>query len=304
LTSGRARGLRSRAATGLSLVFLAALLWGAIGLITPGILAQGVSPMEIAFWRALLGGLFFVIHAVASGRMGLQRQGDAGRFLLFSLLGVSTFFASLVLAIDAGGTTLAFILLYSAPIWVLFGAWLLLGESLGRRKLGLALLAVLGIVLVSGAGGDGVNITPAAIAWGLLAGLSYSSYYIFGKAVLERYRPVTIYAWILPLGALPLLPLVTFAPKSATAWLLILLLAFMSTYLAYLLYYSGLAQVEASRAVLVATIEPVVAALLAAAFLGERLTAIGVIGAILVLAASTLASVPRRGAVDDPGTGR
>ncbi len=304
MTSGRARGLRSRAATGLSLVFLAALLWGAIGLITPGILAQGVSPMEIAFWRALLGGLFFVIHAVASGRMGLQRQGDAGRFLLFSLLGVSTFFASLVLAIDAGGTTLAFILLYSAPIWVLFGAWLLLGESLGRRKLGLALLAVLGIVLVSGAGGDGVNITPAAIAWGLLAGLSYSSYYIFGKAVLERYRPVTIYAWILPLGALPLLPLVTFAPKSATAWLLILLLAFMSTYLAYLLYYSGLAQVEASRAVLVATIEPVVAALLAAAFLGERLTAIGVLGAILVLAASTLASVPRRGAVDDPGTGR
>jgi len=304
LTSGRARGLRSRAATGLSLVFLAALLWGAIGLITPGILAQGVSPMEIAFWRALLGGLFFVIHAVASGRMGLQRQGDARRFLLFSLLGVSTFFASLVLAIDAGGTTLAFILLYSAPIWVLFGAWLLLGESLGRRKLGLALLAVLGIVLVSGAGGDGVNITPAAIAWGLLAGLSYSSYYIFGKAVLERYRPVTIYAWILPLGALPLLPLVTFAPKSATAWLLILLLAFMSTYLAYLLYYSGLAQVEASRAVLVATIEPVVAALLAAAFLGERLTAIGVLGAILVLAASTLASVPRRGAVDDPGTGR
>lgn len=304
MTSGRARGLRSRAATGLSLVFLAALLWGAIGLITPGILAQGVSPMEIAFWRALLGGLFFVIHAVASGRMGLQRQGDAGRFLLFSLLGVSTFFASLVLAIDAGGTTLAFILLYSAPIWVLFGAWLLLGESLGRRKLGLALLAVLGIVLVSGAGGDGVNITPAAIAWGLLAGLSYSSYYIFGKAVLERYRPVTIYAWILPLGALPLLPLVTFAPKSATAWLLILLLAFMSTYLAYLLYYSGLAQVEASRAVLVATIEPVVAALLAAAFLGERLTAIGVLGAIQVLAASTLASVPRRGAVDDPGTGR
>ena len=304
MTSGRARGLRSRAATGLSLVFLAALLWGAIGLITPGILAQGVSPMEIAFWRALLGGLFFVIHAVASGRMGLQRQGDARRFLLFSLLGVSTFFASLVLAIDAGGTTLAFILLYSAPIWVLFGAWLLLGESLGRRKLGLALLAVLGIVLVSGAGGDGVNITPAAIAWGLLAGLSYSSYYIFGKAVLERYRPVTIYAWILPLGALPLLPLVTFAPKSATAWLLILLLAFMSTYLAYLLYYSGLAQVEASRAVLVATIEPVVAALLAAAFLGERLTAIGVLGAILVLAASTLASVPRRGAVDDPGTGR
>src|SRR5690625_881816 len=236
LTTGRAKAARNYAATGLSLIFVAALLWGAIGLITPGILAEGVSPMEIAFWRALLGGLFFVIHAAGTGQLGLNRRSDAPRFFLFSLLGVSTFFASLVLAIDAGGTTLAFILLYSAPIWVLFGAWLLLGEALTPRKLALALLAVVGIVLVSSAGGSGVRITPAAVTWGLLAGLSYSSYYIFGKSILQRYRPVTIYAWILPLGALPLLPLVDFAPKTPVAWLLILLLAFLSTYLAYLLY--------------------------------------------------------------------
>lgn len=280
------------AASGYLLVIVAAVLWGLIGLISTGILAEGVSAIEVAFWRALLGGALFLVHAAVTGDLALRRRTDAMPMVAFALVGVSLFYASLVLAIDEGGISLAFILLYTAPLFVIFGAWLLLGEALTARKLVLAPLAVLGIALVSWGGGTGITISAASIVWGLVSGLSYASYYIFGKLYLNRYRPATIYAWVMPLGAVFLLPLVEFAPKSASAWLLLGLLALLSTYVAYLVYYTGLARVEASKAVLVATIEPVVAVVLAALFLGERFGPLGFAGASMILATAVLAALP------------
>ena len=281
-------------ASGYLLILTAAVLWGLIGLISKEILAEGVSSLEIAFWRALLGGALFVAHAAAARRLALHRRRDALPMAGFALVGVSLFYASLIIAIESGGISLAFILLYTAPLFVIVAAWLLLGEPLTGRKLLLAPLALLGIGLVSRGGGTGIDITPVSIFWGLAAGLSYASYYIFGKLQLGRYSPATIYAWVMPLGALFLLPLVDFAPKSAGAWLLLALLATLSTYLAYLVYYTGLARVEASRAVLVATIEPVVAVVLAAIFFGERFDALGLTGALLILSTAVLAALPSR----------
>lgn len=276
------------------LILAAACLWALIGVLSKGILAAGVSPLEIAFWRAALAGGAFVAHAALAGRLRLERRGDLPAFVLFALVGVTLFFSSLVLAIDAGGVSLAFILLYSAPAWVALLARLLLRERLGPRKIGLVALSVAGVVLVARGGGQGVTPTVPALAWGLTAGLSYASYYIFGRWVLARYAPATVYALALPIGALGLLPLVDFAPKTPTAWLLLGVLALVSTYLAYLVYYTGLREVEATRAVLVATVEPVVAAALAAALFGERIGLLGLLGGALVLAAAALSALPGR----------
>lgn len=296
------RSDRGPALSGYWLVLIAAALWGLIGMISTGILAEGVSALEIAFWRASLGGGLFVLHALTSGALSLRRGRDALPLTGFALVGVSLFYASLILAIDSGGISLAFILLYSAPLFVIAGAWLLLKEPLTTRKLVLAPLALLGIVLVSTGGGSGITVSAASLFWGLLSALTYASYYIFGKLILGRYRPVTIYAWVLPLGALGLLPFVDFAAKSPVAWLLLGLLALVSTYLAYLLYYTGLARVEASRAVLVATIEPVVAVVLAALFFGERFGPAGLAGALLILTTAVLASLSSRAGGPTPDT--
>jgi drug/metabolite transporter (DMT)-like permease len=271
----------------------AASLWALIGVFSRGVLDAGVTPLEIAFWRALLAGGFFVLHAVIRGGLRLQRPVDAVTFAGFALIGVVLFFSSLTIAIDAGGVSLAFILLYTAPVFVLLFAWLLLGEGMTLRKLVLTGLTLLGVLLVTQSG-EGGSVPARALAWGLLAGLSYASYYIFGKRLLVRYAPVTIYAFILPLGAAGLLPFVSFVPKSPGVWLLLLLLAFVSTYLAYLLYYTGLKHAQASRAVLVATLEPVVALLLAGVIIGERLGLAGIAGSVLVLAAAVLSALPAR----------
>lgn len=287
----------SYAAGGYLLVALAAVLWALLGLFSKRLLEAGVSATEIAFWRAALGGLLFAAHALVGGRFRLQRRRDLWAFAAFALVGVTLFYSALNLAIEAGGVSLAFILLYSAPAFVVILAALLLGERLTPLKVALVLLSVAGVVLVTQGGSTGVNITVTAVAWGLIAGLSYSSYYLFGKWVLRRYQPSTVYAFVMPLGAIGLLPWVPFdAVTAATSalWLDLILMATLSTYLAYLLYYTGLKRVEASRAVLVATIEPVIAAVLAAVVFGERLGRLGIIGAILVLLAAILSALPPR----------
>lgn len=285
------------APSGYLLVFAAAVLWGVLGLFTRGALDAGLNALEIAFWRALLAGAAFGVHAALVKRLQVRRGADALALGGFALIGVTLFYGSLTLAIEAGGISLAFILLYTAPAFVAVLAWPLLGERLTAAKGLLVALAIAGVALVAstGAGASGVAVTPASLAWGLTAGLSYASYYLFGKWVLRRYAPVTIYAVILPIGALGLAPFVRFAPKDAATWLLLVGLALVSTYLAYLLYYTGLRTVEASRAVLVATVEPVVAAALAAAVYGERLGPLGLAGAGLILiAAAAAAARPRR----------
>jgi drug/metabolite transporter (DMT)-like permease len=275
------------------LIASAAVLWGLLGVLSKGVLEAGVSPLEVAFWRAVLAGGLFLLHAALTRQLRLARR-DLPLFIGFAIVGVTTFYASFVLAVATGGVSLATVLLYAAPAFVVVAAWLLLGEPLTGQKLALVVLATLGIALVAQGGGQGITVTPASLGWGLLAGLCYASYYIFGKWVLGRYTPVAIYAVVLPIGALGLWPLVTFSPKSPAVWGLLLALALLSTYLAYLLYYTGLRHTEASRAVLIATIEPVVAAGLAAALFGERLGWWGLAGAILVVSASVLANTLRR----------
>ena len=151
-------------------------------------------------------------------------------------------------------------------------------------------LVLIGITLIARNGGIGVTVTFTSVAWGLCSGLSYASYYIFGKWILDRYSPITVYAFVLSLGAVGLLPLVDFSPKPTKAWLLLIALAIVST---YLLYLTGLKRVEASRAVLVATVEPVVAATLALAFFGERLGPMGLAGGGLILVAAVASTWDR-----------
>ena len=274
--------------SGYLLVFIAAVLWAFIGVFSKAILEAGVSSMEIAFWRATIAGILFLIHAGVKKELKLQKKGDAPIFIAFALFGVTVFYSSLILAIDAGSISLAYILLYSAPAWVVLLAFLLLKEAITPKKIILLALALAGVILVSLDNSSSIAVNPTAIFWGLLAGLSYASYYIFGKWILGRYKVITIYAFILPIGALGLLPFVHFSPKTPITHLYILAVSFLSTYLAYLVYFTGLKKIEASKAVMVATVEPVISAILASIFFAEILGIKGIIGGLFILFASFL----------------
>ena len=291
---------------GYCFIALAAALWGSLGVISRSVLAAGVDPLELSVWRATIAGALFAVHAIARGRVRVARR-DYPVLGVFAVVGVSLFYLSYLFAVRTGGEALAAILLYTAPAWVAVASALWLHEPMTRRKLAALATTLIGVACVAlGAGGSagdaGLHIGPAAIGWGLLSGLAYATYYLFGKRYFVRYEAATLFMYVQPLGALLLLPLVHFVDKSAATWGWILFLGVVPTYVALQLYEAGLRRVEATRAVTVATLEPVIAAGLAYAVWGEALRPLGYAGAALVLAGvlamSTTPAEPRALAPD------
>jgi DME family drug/metabolite transporter len=140
-----------------------------------------------------------------------------------------------------------------------------------------------GVAIISLSGGGRIQATPVAILWGLLAGFSYSLYYIFGKYFQNRYTAANLFLYLMPIGALGLWPFVDFYPKNGAAWLSLASLAFFSTYGAYYCYYTGLKHLEPTRAAITATLEPVITAVTAFIWWGELFTWQGYAGSALIL---------------------
>jgi len=264
-------------------MLLAASSWALIGPVSRIAQAAGLSPTEIAFWRALMGGALFAAHA-AGKRYQLPREKDLWGAVAFGLVGVSLFYLSYQLAVAYGGAALASVLLYTAPAWVAVGSSLFLRQPISRTQTFLVALTLLGVLLLSWPQG-GFKTSAAGIGWGLASGLAYAVYYIYGKLQFTKYSPIAIFAIALPTGALGLLPWVSFSHKTATVWLALLTLAVLSTYLAYWFYSLGLKRLEATRASLIATLEPVLASFLAYVWWGERFSLLGYAGAALIILA-------------------
>jgi DME family drug/metabolite transporter len=293
---------------GYAYIVAAALLWATIGPAARFPLRAAIAPLEISFWRAVIGGVLFAVHATMRGRMRIARR-DLPAVGGFALFGVTIFYWSYFRAVQLGGAALAAILLYTAPAWVALAAALWLGERLTARKSLAVAMTLAGIALVAFGSGTGTSggagptaARVSAITWGLLAGLAYAVYYLFGKRYFVRYEASTIFAYALTVGAVLLLPMVSFAPKSAAVWLVLVFLGVVPTYGAYLLYSFGLARLEATRAATVATLEPVAAAALAYAVWGEAMRTLGYVGAALVLA-GVLVVATEREPVEPPHEG-
>lgn len=283
---------------GYLLVAAAAVLWGLLGPVTRIAFHEGVGPTEVAFWRAVIGAALFGVHALAIGRVRIARR-DVPSVAAFGVVGVAGLLACYSWAVDAGGAALASILLYTAPVWVALLSWLFLRERMTARKLAALAVATAGVAGIAVAGGGDVRLSAAALGWGLASGFTYALYYLFGKRYFALYPTATLFVWALPVGALAMLPLVEWAPKSGTAWAALAFTGLVPTYLAYICYSAGLRRVEATRASVVATVEPVVAAVGAYLLWGERLSVAGYLFAAVVLA-GVLLMVGERDAPREP----
>ncbi|WP_268966469.1 DMT family transporter [Oceanidesulfovibrio marinus] len=267
---------------GILLVMLAGVLWGLIGPVAKLAIASGMDVLEVGFYRTMIGWLLFGGHAVYLGRTRVELR-DLPLIMAFGVLGVGGLFGGYVVAVDQGGAALAAVLLYTAPAWVALLSWLLLGETMSVCKLAAVGMTILGVALISQLFSSNISVTAAAIGFGLLAGFSYALYYIFGKLFLGRYHTSTLFLYALPCGAAVMLPFFSFHAPTMQGMTSVATLGFVSTYVAYFVYYMGLQRVEATRAAVAATVEPLTACLLAYAMFGEVFTTSGYAGAGLIL---------------------
>lgn len=248
--------------------------------------------MEVAFWRALLAWGFFGVHAAATRSLRLAPR-DIPMVAVFGITGVTLFYGTYQMAIRLGGAALASVLLYTAPAWVALLARMVFREPLTPSKIAALALTLAGVVCVSRGGGT-VHMTASALLFGLAAGFCYSLYFIFGKYFSTRYSSPNLFFYLLPIGAATLFPWVEFSSKSPTAWGALLIIAAACTYGAYFCYYLGVRHLEASRAAITATLEPVVAAVTAFAWWDEAFGISGYVGSGLILGAVVMVVMDHR----------
>jgi DME family drug/metabolite transporter len=243
-------------------------------------------------------GLAFLLLLAA---LGLGRRAwlridwrDLPFFALFGLVGVAIFYIVYAYAINLAGMAVAAVLLYTAPAWVVVLSWRLFAERVDGRKIVALLLTLAGCFLIVGAYDLAhVSLNLAGIVLSLASGLTYGLYIIFNKYALRKYSPWTVLTYAIGIGSALLLftqspaTLVSaLASPAQIGWLLAM--AIVPTLGGNLLFVSGLRYLPAGVASIVATLEPVMAALLAFLVLGERLQPPQLVGGVMVVGAVLL----------------
>lgn len=207
-----------------------------------------------------------------------------------------------LLALQQTSVAIAASLLYTAPAFVVLLSTLLWHEHLPRTHMVALGLVLAGVMLVTGAVGallaGTAPLGSMALLAGLVSGFTYGLYTLFSKAATRRYTdPIAPVFWMFAFATLGLT--VVQPPFSAMArphgeWAALLGLGIVPTLLPYLLYLQALRWLRASTAAMLASVEPVIAALLAAGLLGERLDATRLVGiALIAAAAAMLAREPK-----------
>ncbi|WP_353266492.1 EamA family transporter [Gemmatimonas sp.] len=280
---------------GVWLVVAAAFQWALLGPVARVALAEGVAPLTVAFWRASIAALLFAAHATVT-RADALRAGDRASAMALGVVAVAGLYVAYFKSVQLGGAALSAILLYSAPVWVAIGTYLVFRERVRPREAAALLFTLGGVVLVAlfpATGNADLQATPAAVAWGLGSGVAYAAYFLLGRSLFGKNAPARVMSWALATGAVVLAPFVQWGAFTWRAWAAIAFLASVATYGAYLSNANGLRLIGPSRASTIATLEPVLAVIAAYFLWGEQLSSVGIVGAVAVIGGVVLAARER-----------
>lgn len=287
---------RSASARGYSLILLAATLWGTMGIFYKVLIeTYQMTPLGVASMRSLWGGLILgaVILLVRRRLLRIHRR-DLPLLLAYGVIGVAGFFVAYAYAVALTGVAVAAVLLYTAPAWVGLIAWRWLGEAMHARVVIALLMTLAGSVLVAGLYDlNTLQVNALGILAGLGAGLGYALWSVFNKVAVQRYSAWTVQTYGLLIGAAALLVVVPTAQRAslddlAAAWPWLLAMALGPTLGGALSYSLGVRWIPVSIASIVATLEPVIAMVLAYFLFDERLTLPQLAGSALIILAVVL----------------
>lgn len=290
---------RNRTSLGPALIILAGIFWGSMGIFVRRLEAYGFSPIQIVCIRVVLAALVFsLVLLIKEPSAFWVSPRDLPLFIGFGLGSVLFFTVCYFTAISMMPLSTAAILLYTSPIWIMLMSVLFFHERLTKRKIIALIFAFGGCVMVSGISGGGLTIIGLLV--GLGSGIGYGLYSILGTVALRRYSPYTVTTWTFLFAAIGSLFIsrptdmatkFSAAPSFPGVLLFCLLTALVTAVVPFLAYTLGLRSVEASKAGILATIEPMVATLFGIFVFSESLTVMSGLGMLLILAAVVVLNI-------------
>ena len=286
---------------GYLLIGIAGTLWGTVVFFVTKLLDAQLPLSTIVFYRmffAFLSLFFFLLFTDVSklkiDRILLKYVAAIG------LISQAFFNISYFSAIKLTSISTAVTLLYTAPIFIALMARIFFQEAFTKNKLLALLLCVTGCFLtISGGSLQSFQLNLKGILFGLSAGITFGSLTIISKPIAGKYHPYTIVFYSIGFGTLFYLPFSQpmFLLQSHVApvtWFYALSLSIISTVIALIVYFSGLATgIEASKAGIISTIEVVVSVVISFLFFQEQIWGWKLMGILMVVGSVIVVQLDR-----------
>jgi len=302
---------RPRTRLGYVMAATAATLWGINGTVSKVILSSGISSLRLTEVRCAgaFVGLAVVLAIRAPRRCGVSSR-ELPFLVLFGIGGLAFVQWFYFLAIHRVPIGIALLVQYLAPLLVALWARFAYHEPV-RRRIWVALaLALGGLALIVNVGSEG-GLSSTGLGFSLAAAATYMLYLLLAEHAVGDRGAIALLFWGFGFATLffsLLAPWWSFpghrvgddvsllghlSDRHLPVWLLMTLLISLGTIVPFFLIVSALRQLPATRVAIMAMLEPVVATVVAWAWLGESLAAPQLAGALVVLTAIILAQTSR-----------
>ncbi|NAZ80857.1 EamA family transporter [Kineococcus sp. R8] len=289
---------RSRTGSGLVLAVLSAASFGSAGPLAGGLLATGWSPGAVVLVRVTIAALVVAPFAAVSlrGHWNALRRNTLTvlAYGALAVAGAQFCYFSAVSRMDVGP---ALLIEYTAPAAVVVWLWLRHAQRPGAVTLAGAALAAVGLLLVLDLF-SGADLDPVGVLWALGAMVGATTYFVLSADDTTGLPPLALAGGGLLtgavalglLGAVGVLPLrattaaVTYADRTVTWWVPLLVLGVVTAGLAYTTGVLAGRRLGSRLASFVALLEVVAGVVAAWLLLGQLPATVQLLGGVLVLA--------------------
>jgi drug/metabolite transporter (DMT)-like permease len=300
-----------RPALGYAMVLVAATLFGINGTVAKVALSSGLSSLRLTEARCAGAfiGLMAVVVITRPRALHIPRR-ELLRLALFGAVGVALVQLFYFLAIHRLAIAIALLIQYLGPVLVALWARTF-GHEHVRRRIWLALgLSLTGLTLMVQLW-SGVSLDGLGVLYALISAVAYAAYLLMAERAVASRDPVSLMAWGFAFATLfwtIVQPWWSFPARTVgetvslqgslssvhlPVWALVLWVVVLGTIAPFTLVVGALRHVTATRAGITAMLEPVVATVVAWAWLRESLDPAQLAGAVVVLGALGLAQTAR-----------
>ncbi len=277
------------------LIIIAGIFWGVMGVFVRKLTECGFTSLQVTTIRFSVGvaclAIFMLIYDKTLFKISLKGFLICVAIGVFSCILMSTLY---FISIEETSLSVAAILLYTAPVWVVLASVLLYGEKFTGRICIALILAFLGCVFVSGFSAKSVSVL--GVLCGLGSGLAYALYSIIGKYALKVCSPYTMTFYSFLVGTVCSIFIcdigelagIVYTEFSISLLLIMLGTGVVTMFVPFLLYTIGLSKLPAGKASIMATVEPMMATVSGMIFFKEIPSILGFLGIVLILTAVIL----------------